>query len=90
MRIFLLFAVAGWVAGWVTGKTMNQSGHSHGSQWIDGLMGLIGGLAAAYPAETLRAYSNWGLLAAILCAAVGGTLLAWLTRRAGSLLHRTA
>jgi uncharacterized membrane protein YeaQ/YmgE (transglycosylase-associated protein family) len=90
MHVFFLFAVAGWVAGWVTGKTMNLSGHSHGWGWTDGLLGLIGGLAAAYPAESLRSISNWGLLAAILCAAIGGTTLAWLGRRVGDRLHRTA
>jgi uncharacterized membrane protein YeaQ/YmgE (transglycosylase-associated protein family) len=90
MHVFFWFGLVGWVAGWVTGKTMNQSGHRHGSQWIDALIGLIGGLAAAYPAEILRTYSNWGLLVAMLCAAIGGTLLAWLARRAGDLLHRTA
>jgi uncharacterized membrane protein YeaQ/YmgE (transglycosylase-associated protein family) len=90
MHVFFLFALAGCVAGWVTGKTMNQSGHAHGWGWSDGLLGLVGGLAAAYPAESLRTISNWGLLIAILCAAIGGILLVWIARRAGDRIHRTA
>jgi uncharacterized membrane protein YeaQ/YmgE (transglycosylase-associated protein family) len=90
MHVFFWFGLVGWVAGWVTGKTMNLSGHSHGSQWADGVVGMLGGLAAGYPAEPLRLVSNWGLLMAIFCAAIGGVLVVWVIRRAGDLLHRPA
>jgi uncharacterized membrane protein YeaQ/YmgE (transglycosylase-associated protein family) len=67
------FALVGWTGGWVTGRAMKCQSHS---QWIDSLVGMLGGIAAGYPVRSWEAM-NWGFLWAEMVATAGAVLLTW-------------
>ncbi len=67
------FALVGWTGGWVTGRAMKCQSHS---QWIDSLVGTLGGIAAGYPVRGWEAM-NWGFLWAEMVATAGAVLLTW-------------
>jgi uncharacterized membrane protein YeaQ/YmgE (transglycosylase-associated protein family) len=77
-HVVFWFVLVGWSAGWVTGRAM--TGSSAG-EFVDIVLGILGGVGGGYLMHNLEPPSNWGFLYAVLVAAASAALVTWMYRK---------
>jgi uncharacterized membrane protein YeaQ/YmgE (transglycosylase-associated protein family) len=77
-HVIFWFVLVGCSAGWVTGRAMTGSG---AGEFIDIVLGILGGMGGGWLMRDLEPASNWGFLYAVLTAATAAALVTWMYRK---------
>jgi uncharacterized membrane protein YeaQ/YmgE (transglycosylase-associated protein family) len=77
-HVIFWFVLVGWSAGWVTGRAMTGA---NAGQFVDIVLGILGGVGGGYLMHNMEPPSNWGFLYAVLVAAASAALLTWMYRK---------